>query len=69
MLDLKSTTEKIWDVVTQILHFSNWNKRTFSWIITSTIKQWEFTKMMLEDGRMLLVNTNNVDCIEVFNEK
>lgn len=54
--------------VTQIIHFSNGNKRTFSGIITETIKQGEFTKMNLVDGRMLMINTANVDCIEVFDE-
>jgi hypothetical protein len=56
------------ETVTQIIHFSNGNKRTFSGIITSTIKQGEFTKMQLTDGRMLMINTANVDCVEVFNE-
>ncbi len=54
--------------VTQIIHFSNGNKRTFTGIMTETIKQGEFTKMQLIDGRMLMVNTANVDCIEVFDE-
>jgi hypothetical protein len=54
--------------VTQIIHFRNGNKRTFSGIITESIKQGEFTKMHLLDGRMLMINTANVDCIEVFNE-
>lgn len=58
--------------VTQIIHFSNGNKRTFSGIITETIKQGEFTKMTPKDGRMLMINTANVDCnvdcIEIFNE-
>lgn len=67
-MDLKSTTEHIGNNVTQILHFSGGNKRTFSGIITATIKQGEFTKMMMTDGRMLMVNTANVDCIEVFSE-
>jgi len=57
------------DTVTQIIHFRNGNKRTFSGIITKTIKQGEFTKMMLKDGRMLMVNTVNVDCIEIFDEQ
>lgn len=55
--------------VTQIIHFRNGNKRTFSGIITETIKQGEFTKMKLLDGRMLMINTQNVDCIEVFDEE
>lgn len=54
--------------VTQIIHFSNGNKRTFSGIVTESIKQGEFTKMMLKDGRMLMINTSNVDCVEVFEE-
>lgn len=54
--------------VTQIIHFQNGNKRTFSGIITESIKQGEFTKMHLLDGRMLMINTANVDCIEVFDK-
>jgi hypothetical protein len=54
--------------VTQIIHFSNGNKRTFSGIIAESIKQGEFTKMKLVDGRMLMINTINVDCIEIFDE-
>ncbi|HMA79174.1 MAG TPA: hypothetical protein VKP88_08790 [Candidatus Paceibacterota bacterium] len=69
MPDLQSTVQHLGKSVTQIIHFSNGNKRTFSGIITETIKQGEFTKMMLKDGRMLMINTANVDCIEVFNEE
>jgi hypothetical protein len=57
------------ETVTQIIHFSGGNKRTFNNILTATIKQGEFTKMKLQDGRMLMVNTANVDCIEIFPEK
>lgn len=66
--NLQSTVNTMWETCTQILHFSNGNKRTFAWIITSTIKQWEFTKMKLVDWRMLMVNTANIDCIEVFSD-
>ena len=65
-MNLHSTTENIGEIVTEILHFSGGSKRTFENIITSTIKQGEFTKMMTTDGRMLMINTSNVDCIEVF---
>lgn len=68
-MNLRSTTTKIGQRVTQIIHFSSGNKRTFSGILTSSIRQGEFTKMTLEDGRMLMVNTANVDCVEVFKEK
>lgn len=65
---LESTVAQIGKYVTEIIHFSGGNKRTFSGIDTHTIKQGEFTKMTTVDGRMLLVNTQNVDCIEVFKE-
>lgn len=68
MSSLQSTVEHMGKSVTQIIHFSNGNKRTFSGIITETIKQGEFTKMKLKDGRMLMINTTNVDCVEIFDE-
>lgn len=66
--NLKSTVETMGNTVTQIIHFSHGNKRTFHGIKTDTIKQGEFTKMELVDGRLLMINTSNVDCIEVFPE-
>lgn len=68
MPDLNSTVNVMGETVTQIIHFAHGNKRTFSGILTNTIKQGEFTKMMLQDGRMLMINTANVDCIEIFKE-
>jgi hypothetical protein len=68
MPDLHSTVEQLGKTVTQIIHFQNGNKRTFHGIITDSIKQGEFTKMMLTDGRLLMINTANVDCVEVFSE-
>ena len=68
MKDLKSSVADKGETVTQILHFTGGNKRTFSGILTKSIKQGEFTKMHLADGRMLLVNTANVDVVEVFPE-
>jgi hypothetical protein len=68
MPNLHSSINSMGKTVTQIIHFSNGNKRTFTGIMTETIKQGEFTKMQLVDGRMLMVNTANVDCIEVFDE-
>jgi len=69
MTNLKSSVEKMGKYVTQILHFQNGNKRTFSGIDTTTIKDGSFTKMDMKDGRMLLVNSRNVDVIEVFREE
>lgn len=67
-MNLQSTVNTMGETVTQIIHFAKGNKRTFSGVITSTLKQGEFTKMKLTDGRMLMVNTANVDCIEIFTE-
>ena len=68
MSHLHSAVEQMGKTVTQIIHFSNGNKHTFHGILTDTIKQGEFTKMKLKDGRMLMINTANVDCVEVFDE-
>ena len=63
---LKSSVKKEGDIVTQIITFSNGNKKTFEDVITSTIRQGEFTHFNLKDGRLILVNQNNVDFLEVF---
>lgn len=68
-VNLQSSVQKVGKIVTQIIHFSGGNKRTFGGILTETIKQGEFTKMETIDKRMILVNPNNVDCIEVFLEQ
>ena len=54
--------------VTQIIHFKDGVKRTFSGILPDTIKQGQYTKMSTIDGRVLMVNDDNVLCIEVFQE-
>ena len=68
MINTKSTVNEVGKLTTQIIHFSHWNKRTFSNIISSSIKDWTFTKLKLTDGRMIMVNSKNVDLIEVFNQ-
>lgn len=67
-MNLKSTVQSKGKYVTQILHFSGGSKKTFHGINTETIKDGTFTKMELKDGRLLMVNPNNIDCIEVFEE-
>ena len=69
MQNLKSTINNLWEYTTQIIHFIWWEKRTFEHIKSSSIKQWEFTKLYTKDWRMLLINTKNVLMIEVFSEK
>ena len=71
-IDLKSSVSDLgdeWgDYVTQIIHFIDGQKRTFHGVDSKTIKQGQFTKFKLKDGRYLMINDNNVLCIEIFNE-
>lgn len=68
MVNLKSSVGKLGETVTEIIHFSGGGKKTFEGIITKSIKDGTYTKMFTKDGRMLIVNGNNVDVIEVFKE-
>jgi len=67
-MDLESSVKKQGEVVTQIIHFVNGEKRTFENIITNNIKQGQFTKLTTSDGRMIMINDKNVLCIEVFKQ-
>jgi hypothetical protein len=67
-MDLQSSIKKQGKYVTQILHFVGGEKRTFNNIISTEIKQGQFTKLTTKDGRMILINDKNVLCIEVFPE-
>ena len=67
-MDLESSLKKKGKYVTQIIHFRDGVKRTFKGISTTHIKQGQMTKLDLKDGRYLLVNDENVLCIEVFSE-
>lgn len=68
-MNLKSSVNSAGELVTQIIHFAGGSKRTVRHIVTSTIQEGSFTKFSLADGRMVLVNPQNVDMIEVFPEK
>lgn len=65
-MNLQSSVNQAGDKVTKIIHFSNGNKRTIKGVITASIQEGSFTKFFLEDGRYVLVNTRNVDMVEVF---
>ena len=67
-MDLQSTTKSQGEVVTQIIHFINGEKRTFENILTSSVKQGQFTKLVTLDGRLIMVNDKNVLCVEVFKQ-
>lgn len=68
-INLRSTVNVMGRFVTQIIHFNGGNKRNIRGIDTESIKQGEFTKMKLRDGRLIMINTANVDMVEVFAEK
>tara|TARA_R100001509_G_C4869501_1_gene216190 strand:+ start:798 stop:1019 length:222 start_codon:yes stop_codon:yes gene_type:complete len=68
MENLKSTVNEQGNSVTQIIHFIDGVKRTYHGILPTTIKQGQFTKMKCKDGTMLMINDNNVLCIEIFKE-
>lgn len=68
-MDLQSSIKQQGESVTQIIHFVGGEKRTFNGIITTDIKQGQFTKLGTLSGEMILINDKNVLCIEVFKEK
>ncbi len=74
-LDLNSSvgdkyfTETSSKTITQIIHFKGGVKRTFNGVITNSIRQGQFTKFKLKDGSMIMINDDNVLCIEVFKEE
>lgn len=68
-LNLNSTINLQGETVTQIIHFKDGVKRTFTGIISESITQGQFTKFFKKDGSMVMINDNNVLCIEVFKEK
>ena len=67
--NLLSSSQDVGAVVTQIIHFVGGVKRTFEGVSTADIKQGQMTKLELKDGRFVLVNDNNVLCVEVFSEE
>ena len=68
MKNLKSTVNEQGKTVTQIIHFKGGIKRTYHGILSESIKQGQFTKMKCIDGNMLMINDDNVLCIEIFKE-
>ena len=69
-VDLKSSVKQISDeVLTQIIHFVSGEKRTFNNIVSTSIRQGQFTKFMQTDGTWIMINDKNVLCIEVFKQQ
>ena len=71
-LDLNSSVGKKYfteaETITQIVHFKDGIKRTFNGVLPETLRQGQFTKFKLKDGSMIMINDDNVLCIEVFAE-
>lgn len=65
-LDLKSTVSTQGKITTQIITFIGGTKKTIGGIISSSIAQGQFTKFNTTDGRLVMVNDQNVLCVEVF---
>ena len=57
------------EYVTQIVHFKDGTRKTIHGIITSSIETGKFTKFYCKDGRMIMVNDDNVNMVETFNKE
>ena len=68
MTDLKSSVANVGDYVTQIIHFIGGEKRTYHNIDSKSIRQGQFTKFRQKDGTWIMINDNNVLCVEIFKE-
>ncbi len=69
MVDLNSSVKQVGKHVTQCIHFVGGEKRTFNGVISSSLKQGQFTKFKCKNGITVMVNDRNVLCIEIFEEK
>ena len=66
--NLLSSVNKEGKYVTQIVHFKDGQRKTIHGIISSSIETGKFTKFNCKDGRMIMVNDENVNMIETFKE-
>tara|TARA_A100000164_G_scaffold312161_1_gene290415 strand:+ start:397 stop:606 length:210 start_codon:yes stop_codon:yes gene_type:complete len=64
--NLLSSVTKEGKYVTQIIHFTGGYKKTIHDIDTHSIEEGEFVKFKAKDGRMILINKQNVLMVEVF---
>ena len=67
--NLLSSVNKEGKYVTQIIHFKDGQRKTIHGIISSSIETGKFTKFNCKDGRMIMVNDENVNMIETFKEE
>ena len=67
-INLLSSVTKEGEIVTQIVHFKDGTRKTIHGIITDSIETGKFTKYNTKDGRMIMINDDNVNMIETFKE-
>ena len=67
-VNLCSSLNKLGPTVSQIIHFVGGEKRTFTNVLTESIKQGQFTKFQCKDGTVIMINDKTVLCIEVYTE-
>ena len=67
-LNLLSSANKEGKYVTQIIHFKGGYRKTIHGVDTISIETGKFTKFNCKDGRMIMVNDDNVNMIETFKE-
>lgn len=62
--NLKSSVNKIGEIVTQIVQFENGEQKTFEGVITKSIRVGMFTKFETVDGKMIAIAHNKVNWFE-----
>ena len=67
--NLLSSVREKGKYVTQIVHFKGGYRKTIHGVDTTSIETGKFTKFNCKDGRMILVNDENVLMIECFEEE
>ena len=69
MVDLNSSVKQVGKHVTQCIHFVGGEKRTFNGVISSSLKQGQFTKLECKNGVTLMINDENILMVEIFIEE
>lgn len=68
MKSLLSSASRKGKYVKQIITSTTGVKKTIHGVITDTIEQSQFTKFETKDGRLIMVNDDNIFTVEVFSE-
>jgi len=63
---LKSSIEKLGEVVDQVIGFTGGDQKTFRDILVDTIQVGQMTQFRTTDGKLVYINQKNVNFVEVF---